>query len=88
MNKRVITWLLAALLTLAGATVAPVARARTRDPGAVIVWIARERAEQQIPVRARVVHSAPALVRSSYQSPAKTRIFAAILYQRPPPSLR
>jgi hypothetical protein len=87
-NKRAITWFVAALLALAGAAVAPAANVRTRDAATAIVWVAQEHAEQRIPIRVRVVRSAPALVRSSYEAPARTRIFAAFLYQRPPPSLR
>ena len=89
MNKRAITWLLAALLALSAGAVVPVASARTTSPSSAIVWIARERSEQQVPVRAnRVARYEQAVVPPNNGARAKAWHFAASLYQRPPPSLR
>ena len=88
MNKRAITWLLAALLALSSGTAVNVTGARERGAGAAIVWIAKARSEQQVALRSRFVPDSPSRVKLEYQSRAKTRQFAASLYQRPPPSLR
>jgi hypothetical protein len=88
-NKRAITWLLAALMALSTGAAVPVARTRTGGANSAIVWIAQERAEQQVPVRAnRVARYERAIAPPNVESPAKARYFAASLYQRPPPSLR
>jgi len=88
-NKRPITWLLAALLAILAHTTVPVVRPRAANSNSAIVWISRDRAEQRIliPARAAAPHVQSALL-VSYQPPAKARHFAASLYQRPPPSLR
>jgi hypothetical protein len=88
-NKRAITWLLAALMALSAGTAVPVASARTGAGTSAIVWIARERSEQQIPVHAnRVIRYECPAVPPNNEPPRKARYFAASLYQRPPPSLR
>jgi hypothetical protein len=88
-NKRAITWILAALLALSAGAAVPVARMRTGGPSSAMVWIAQERAEQQVPVRAnRVTRYERPVAPPNIESPAKARYFAASLYQRPPPSLR
>ncbi|MGP0074862.1 MAG: hypothetical protein ACLPWF_23375 [Bryobacteraceae bacterium] len=87
MNKRAITFLLAALLALAANANVPVARARTNGSGSAIVWIAQDRAEERLLVRPRPL-AAPPAVELNYQAPTNARYFATSLYQRPPPSLR
>lgn len=89
MNKRAITWLLAALMALSTGAAVPVARARTGGASSAIVWIAQERSEQQVPVLAhRVTRYQRPVAPPNFESPAKARYFAASLYQRPPPSRR
>jgi hypothetical protein len=88
-NKRAITWLLAALMALSAGAAVPVDRARTGGANSAIIWIAQERAEQQVPVRAhRVFRYERPVAPPKHEPPAKARYFAASLYQRPPPSLR
>jgi 2-keto-3-deoxy-L-rhamnonate aldolase RhmA len=88
-NKRPITWLLAALLAISANAAVPVVRPRAGNCDSAIVWIARDRAEQRIliPVRGAAPDAHSAVV-VSYDPPAKTRHFAAFLRQRPPPFLR
>jgi hypothetical protein len=88
-NKRAITWLLAALMALSAGAAVPVARARTGGASSAIVWIAQERSEQRVLVRAnRVTRYEAPVVPPNSEPPAKARQFAASLYQRPPPFLR
>ena len=87
MNKRAITFLLAALLALVANATVPEARVRTGGNGSAIVWIAQDRAEQRVLVQPKRVAASPA-VELNYQAPTNPRYFATSLYQRPPPSLR
>jgi len=88
-NKRAITWLLAALMALSAGAAVSVANARTAGDSSAIVWIAKRRSEQQIPVHAnRVVHYRRYVTPPSDEPRAKARLVAASLYQRPPPFLR
>ena len=64
----------------------PSARAQASGSGSAIVWIARQRAEQRIPVQRREPFRVlPAAFPSSEEMAASGRFFAASLYQRPPP---
>jgi hypothetical protein len=88
-NKRAITWLLAALLAISANAVVPVARARTGNGDSSIVWIAQDRSQQRVQILARrATPETQPEVPLNYEPPAKTRHFAASLYQRPPPFLR
>jgi len=88
-NKRAITWLLTALMALSAGAAVSVASARTGGESSAIVWIAAVRSEQQIPVHAnRVVHYQRSVAPPINEPRAKARLFAASLYQRPPPFLR
>jgi hypothetical protein len=86
-NKRTITWFLAALLALAANAAVPNPRVRPSGGDSAVVWIARNQAEQRILTRS---HAAVALPSSplTYQPPPRSRDFAPSLYQRPPPSLQ
>jgi hypothetical protein len=84
-NKRSITWLLAALLALASGAAVPVVGARSADASSAIVWIARARAEQRISLRPRAIPRERATVSCPYLSPANPQPPTAALYQRPPP---
>jgi len=86
-NKRAITWLLAAFLALTANAAVPVARAGRDEANSAIVWIAQERSERRFLLPSRAVSAQPALP-FYYQPPTKARHFAASLYQRPPPFLR
>ena len=89
MNKRTITWLLAALLAISANAAVPVVRVRTGSGEASIVWIAQDRAEQRVLLPPRVPEThARRLLPLNYEPPAQSRYFATSLYQRPPPSLR
>jgi hypothetical protein len=88
-NKRAITWLLAAFLALSAGAAVPIAPARTGGASSAIVWIAQERSEQRVPVCAnRVIRYQRSVAPPNNELPAKAQHFAASLYQRPPPSLR
>ena len=87
MNKRAITFLLAALLALVANATVPEARVRTGSSGSAIVWIAQDRAEERVLVQPRPLAPSSA-VELNYQAPRNARYFATSLYQRPPPSLR
>ena len=89
-NKRAITWLLAALLAIAANAAVPVLRARAGTSDSAIVWIAQDQAEQQVlgELRRAAPQARGAAAVFIYQPPAKARQIATSLYQRPPPSLR
>jgi hypothetical protein len=88
-NKRTITWLLAAVLAVAANAAVPVARSQAGRSGSEIVWIAQDRAEQRVLIQSRPVYiSVESSVPLNGDPSAKVRHFAASLYQRPPPSLR
>jgi hypothetical protein len=96
-KKRKITWLpaalLVALLSISATAARPVSDARTGGSESAIVWIAQDGAgtgtEQRVQILARAaVPETKQAVLVNYQSAAKSRQFAASLYQRPPPSLR
>ena len=87
MNKRAITWLLAAFMALSAGAAVPVARAGIGEANSSIVWIAQERSEQQVQLK-RVTRYERCEPPPVSQQPAKARQFAASLYQRPPPFLR
>jgi hypothetical protein len=87
-NKRRISWLLAALMTLCASQAVPVVRAERVGVTCAIVWMARvrTRAEQRMVIREPQVYG---LRRSNVCQPVEprlsSRIFADSLYQRPPP---
>jgi hypothetical protein len=87
-NKRAITWLLATLLAISASAAVPVARARTGGADSAIVWIAQDRAEQQVPMQPRAVRKERATLSIPYLAPANPQPPNPVLYQRPPPSLR
>jgi hypothetical protein len=88
-NKRAITWLLAALLAIAANAAVPLPRTQTGSGGSEIVWIAQDRAEQRVWIQSRWVDtSEESSVQFNFEPPAKPLYFATSLYQRPPPFLR
>jgi hypothetical protein len=88
-NKRPITWLLAALLAISANAAVPVVRPRAGNSNAAIVWIAQQGAEQRIPILAQRSTPEPQIASTlNYAPPAKGRHFVASLRQRPPPFLR
>jgi hypothetical protein len=88
-NKRTITWFLAALMAVSASAAVPVTRVGTGNENPAIVWIAQHRAEQRIPVLAEHATPGPQIAVPLHDAPlAKGRHFVASPYQRPPPFLR
>ncbi|HTB20416.1 MAG TPA: hypothetical protein VK708_19965 [Bryobacteraceae bacterium] len=89
MHKRLINWILAALLTISASAAVPATGVRSNTGNSAIVWIAQDQARQRAQILTRpAVPGAPVAVFRRYESPAQTRQSAPSLYQRPPPFLR